>query len=130
MQDPVHGSFKVWLEGHLVYCDYAEGFNAAGVRAITEDILRVAAPVKKWVMLQRPEPSAGITYDAIELMYQSYVQLQRAGCLAVGLHENSIYVHSGRFRKDGELTMPIVIDKDIPKLMDFLNQTLAKNKIF
>ena len=129
MLETVHGKFSVYRQGNTVYCDYSEGFNIAGVKAITEEILRVAKPLKQWVLLQCPEPSAGITYDAIELMYQCYVTLQRAGCLAVGLHENSIYVHSGRFSKDGELRMPIVIDKDIPKLTDFLNQTLEKHNI-
>jgi hypothetical protein len=129
MLEPVHGKFSVYRQGNTVYCDYSYGFNAAGVKAITEEILSVAKPLKQWVLLQRPEPSAGITYDAIELMYQCYVSLQRAGCLAVGLHENSIFVHSGRFRKDGELTMPITINKDIPTLVDFLNQTLEKHNI-
>lgn len=129
MFEPVHGKFSVYWQGNTVYCDYSDGFNAKGVKAITEEILRVAKPLKQWVLLQRPEPSAGITYDAIELMYQCYVSLQRAGCLAVSLHENSIFVHSGRFRKDGELTMPIFIDKDIPTLVDFLNQTLEKHNI-
>ena len=112
MEVPIHGQFQVYSDGDLLYCDYSEGFNQAGVIAITQEILQAARPHRQWVLLQRPEPSAGITQDAIPIMYQGYLQLQEAGCLAVALVENSMFVRAGNFPKEGPLTMPIFIDKD------------------
>ena len=125
--DAAHGEFTVTSQGNFIYCDYSQGFNKEGVKAITTEILRVAQPHDQWVLLQRPAPSAGITVDAIPDMYQSYVKLQDAGCLAVGLHDNTIYVRAGKFDKNGPLTIPIVIDKDIPTLVEFLQNTLRQH---
>lgn len=129
MFEPIHGEYSIKLIGNIVYCDYSHGFNKAGVIAITEEMLRVAEPVKEWVMLQRPEPSAGITSDAIETMYRGYIKLQQSGCLGVGIVDNSIFVRAGNFPKDGPLTMPIHIHKDEKVLMAYLNDILRDNTL-
>jgi len=124
MHEPLHGEYSLSLQGQLVICDYSEGFNRTGVIALRDNILELVKPLKKWVLFQRPQPSAGVTQDAIGDMYQAYVRLQHAGCLAVGIVDNSIFVHAGNFPKNGELQIPIQINKDEAQLLAFLSTTL------
>ena len=128
MSQPVHGEFTVRMAGNIVYCDYSQGFNAAGINAIYSEILRVTEHCDAWVMLQRPAPSAGLTPEAIDAMYEGYIKLQNAGCLAVAVVDNSMFVHAVSFPRDGTLTLPFMIDKDEQALMEYLHKMREKKR--
>ena len=120
--DNAHGSYSLSLQGDTVYCDYADGFNLSGVRKLTIDILSLTGPLNAWVLFQRPTETAGITHDAIGEMMAGYVAFQQAGCKAVGIVENSIFVHAGSPHRPSNLTMPFMIDKDEAKIQHWLLQ--------
>ncbi|MDA8621020.1 hypothetical protein N9L48_00060 [Psychrosphaera sp.] len=119
-----HGVYSLRLEGHIVYCDYAEGFNIQGVIELKQDLLAITENLSYWVLYQLPEPSAGITQDAIIEMMNSYVELQKAGCLAVAIVERSQFVRAGSPFRPDQLTMPINIDKDADYLLEWLTAFL------
>lgn len=120
--DNAHGSYSLSLQCDTVYCDYADGFNLSGVRKLTLDILSLTASLNAWVLFQRPTETAGITHDAIGEMMAGYFAFQQAGCKAVGIVENSIFVHAGSPHRPSNLTMPFMIDKDEAKIQHWLSQ--------
>lgn len=108
--EPVHGHWELHLDGDVMVCHYGSGFNIAGVNAITRDMVALASSLDNWVLLQIPAADTGITFEAIEPMYHGYLALQAAGCLAVGIVDNSPFVRAGNFNGRPELSMPIRID--------------------
>lgn len=119
-----HGSYSLSLSQNTVSCDYSEGFNLHGVRELTRDILSLTAHLSEWVLFQRPTETAGITHDAIGEMMAGYLAFQQAGCKAVGIVENSIFVHAGSPHRPSNLTMPFMIDKDEEKIKHWLSGVL------
>ncbi|WP_026374532.1 hypothetical protein [Aestuariibacter salexigens] len=113
MHEPVHGKFSVEVDGNIIVNRYAEGFNQAGIRAVTDAILESARGLERWALLQLPEASAGLTGDSVPEMMRAYNRLQCAGCIAVAIHDNSMFVRAGYMVKDVEVSLPFLIDKDI-----------------
>jgi len=124
VQDSAHGNYSLSLQRQTVYCDYADGFNLSGVRKLTLDILSLTTSLNEWVLFQRPTESAGVTHDAIGEMMAGYLAFQEAGCKAVGIVENSIFVHAGSPHRPSSLTMPFMIDKDEAKVQHWLSRRL------
>ena len=122
-----HGVYSLRLEGNIVFCDYAEGFNIQGVIELKQELLALTSSLKYWVLYQLPESSAGITQDAIVEMMNSYVELQNTGCLAVAIVERSPFVRAGSPYRPEQLTMPININKDADYLYDWLVGFLPDN---
>ncbi|MFC3094493.1 hypothetical protein DRW07_13610 [Alteromonas sediminis] len=120
MQETAHGNFSIEVDGRLLINRYSEGFNIVGINALTSALLDAAKSLDKWVLLQLPEPSAGLTNDAIPVMLHAYNQLQKAGCVAVGLHDNSLFVRAGYTHKGITVTLPFLIDKEESKLRSWL----------
>lgn len=119
-----HGLYSLSLSQNTVSCDYSEGFNLHGVRELTRDVLSLTAHLNAWVLFQRPTETAGITHDAIGEMMAGYLAFQQAGCKAVGIVENSIFVHAGSPHRLSNLTMPFMIDKDEEKIKHWLSGVL------
>lgn len=119
-----HGSYSLSLSQNTVSCDYSDGFNLHGVRKLTRDILSLTAHLNAWVLFQRPTETAGITHDAIGEMMAGYFAFQQAGCKAVGIVENSIFVHAGSPHRPPNLTIPFMIDKDEEKIKHWLSGVL------
>ncbi|APE06259.1 MULTISPECIES: hypothetical protein [Alteromonas] len=119
-----HGLYSLSLSQNTVSCDYSEGFNLHGVRELTRDVLSLTAHLNAWVLFQRPTETAGITHDAIGEMMAGYLAFQQAGCKAVGIVENSIFVHAGSPHRPSNLTMPFMIDKDEEKIKHWLSGVL------
>ncbi|MDM7861470.1 hypothetical protein QTP81_12785 [Alteromonas sp. ASW11-36] len=126
---PNHGIYSLSIKQSLVTNDYSESFNIGGVEALIADLLEVTKDLDAWVLLQRPESNVGVTQDALIPMMQGYLKLQQAGCKAVGIVENSLFVHSGTPHNPAELTMPINIHKDEHYLREWLEKILKKIKI-
>ncbi|WP_100656399.1 hypothetical protein [Alteromonas flava] len=122
IKEPIHGRYQLHLSGVRLICDYAEGFNLPGVKRITNDMLQATTHLSSWVLLQRPEASAGITQEAIPAMMQGYVQLQNAGCKAVAIVDRSIFVHAGIPYHPRELIIPIRIEQNETKLIQWLDE--------
>ncbi|MCF4008416.1 hypothetical protein [Rheinheimera sp. UJ63] len=121
-----HGNYSLSVNGHVIFCDYSQGFNIEGVRKLTHDLLVLVSSMDEWVLFQNPDESAGIVHNAIVEMMSSYVKLQNAGCKAVAIVENSIFVNAGIRYHPKELTMPIRIDKDGKMLLAWLETELKK----
>lgn len=119
-----HGLYSLSLSQNTVSCDYSEGFNLHGVRELTRDVLSLTAHLNAWVLFQRPTETAGITHDAIGEMMAGYLAFQQAGCKAVGIVENSIFVYAGSPHRPSNLTMPFMIDKDEEKIKHWLSGVL------
>ncbi len=124
MKEPIHGKYTVEVSGNLLINRYSEGFNDAGIRALAAEILDKASQLKKWVLLQLPEESAGLIQSSIPVMFDAYLEFQNKGCLGVGIHKNSIFVGVGDFCEDPELTMPIRIDEDSENLKQWLESLI------
>lgn len=125
-KDTAHGHYSLSVSGQIIHCDYSQGFNIEGVRNLTDDILALVSGMDEWVLFQIPDESAGIVHNAIVEMMSSYVKLQNAGCKAVAIVENSIFVHAGSRYHPKELTIPIRIDKDGAILLEWLEKRLQK----
>ncbi|MDP5131322.1 MAG: hypothetical protein NWQ54_10575 [Paraglaciecola sp.] len=121
-----HGHYSLSVKGQIIHCDYSQGFNIEGVRALTQAILALVSNMDNWVLFQNPDESAGIAHNAIIEMMTSYVTLQNAGCQAVAIVENSIFVNAGIRYHPKALTMPIRIDKDGEMLLAWLETRLQK----
>lgn len=119
-----HGHFELSLEGCIVHCHYSDGFNQAGIQELANAVLSIASSLERWVLFQHPDPSAGITNDAIETMMDSYLAFQQAGCLAAAVVENSPFVYAGKGRQPEALTMPIKIHKDSELLLNWLRSVI------
>ena len=123
-QESIYGTYRLNLKEQMVYCEYFDGCNIAGVKSITDAILALTSELDSWVLYQKPDASAGIANDAIVTMMDGYVAFQNAGCKAVALVDNSIFVRAGIPYHPDELTMPIRIDKDEGLLFDWLMRKL------
>ncbi|WP_372628045.1 hypothetical protein [Arsukibacterium sp.] len=126
--DVAHGNYTLSVDGKIIHCDYSQGFNIEGVKKLTYDILELASGMEEWGLFQNPDESAGIVDNAIKEMMSSYVKLQNAGCRAVAIVENSIFVHAGVRYHPTELTIPIRIDKDGEMLQTWLKTELQKSR--
>lgn len=123
--EPVHGTYSLEKKENLIICRYSEGFNLAGIKALINDILLLTSGFERWALYQKPDSSAGIVHNAIEEMMNGYVQFQNAGCVAVGIQENSIFVRAGTPHRPHSLHMPIKIDKSEAELITWLQQSLV-----
>lgn len=123
-KEAAHGSYALSFSEGVLYCDYSDGFNKAGVKKLVAEMLSMMSHESHWVLYQKPEPSAGITHDAIKDMMAGYVALQNAGCQAVAIVENSVFVTAGIPYHPDELTMPIKIDKDERLLLEWVKEFL------
>ena len=119
-----HGTYVLALQGQMVVCDYAGSFNLAGVEALIRDVLALTQHLPRWVLFQRPEPSAAVTFDAIEPMMNGYLAFQQAGCLAVAIVERSFFVHAGKPYRPAALTLEIRIKPDEDELLLWLQDQL------
>jgi|GEM_PF-2025625 len=126
--EPVHGTYSLEKRDNLIVCFYSEGFNLAGVKAITNDILKLAKDLDMWVLYQKPDSTAGIVHNAIEEMMNGYVRFQNAGCVAAAIQENSIFVRAGSPHRPPSLKMPIRIDKSEEELLLWLRTHLSNNQ--
>lgn len=124
--DAPHGNYSLSVDGQMIHCNYSQGFNIEGVKKLTEDILALVSYLDEWVLFQNPDESAGIAENAITEMMSSYVKLQNAGCKAVAIVANSIFVYAGIRYHPKELTMPMRIDKDADMLLAWLETELQK----
>lgn len=127
--EPIHGTYSLEKRENLIICFYSEGFNLAGVKALTNDILALANGLELWALYQKPDSTAGIVHDAIEEMMNGYVKLQNAGCVAVAIQENSIFVRAGTPHRPPTLRMPIKIDKSEEDLLLWLQKHLPHSQI-
>ena len=126
--EPIHGTYSLEKRGNLIVCFYSEGFNLAGVKAITNDILALAEDLDLWALYQKPDSTAGIVHNAIKAMMDGYVRFQNAGCVAAAIQENSIFVRAGTSHRPHTLKMPIKIDKSEEELLLWLQAQLSVNE--
>lgn len=127
--EPIHGTYSLEKRENLIICFYSEGFNLAGVKALTNDILALAKDLDLWALYQKPDSTAGIVHNAIEEMMNGYVRFQQAGCVAAAIQENSIFVRAGTPHRPPTLRMPIKIDKSEEELLLWLQKHLPRNQI-
>ncbi|MDB2331503.1 hypothetical protein N9V74_07335 [Alteromonas sp.] len=123
--EPVHGTYSLEKQQDLIICRYSDGFNLAGVKALINDILVLARDLDRWALYQKPDNSAGVVHNAIDEMMNGYVQFQNAGCVAVAIQENSIFVRAGTPYRPISLHMPIRIEKSEVELVTWLEQSLV-----
>ncbi len=120
----LHGEFTVELIDNVVHVYPKGGFNAQGIQALQQEIVKIAPKSTPWALFEHPIDEAGLTPEAVESIIQSYLSLERLNCKAIALEICQTWL--GVFQKEivGAVKIPVFLDADKEKLSNLLEQVL------
>jgi len=116
------------VEGRIIHNYPVGGFNAEGIKAVTDAIIDIAPSKGHWALFEHPKKDAGLTPDGLEASQMMYEIFIENGCVAIALEIGCTF--GGVLDREvlHDLPVPTMTGQDETNIEAFLQAELNKHK--
>lgn len=123
-----HGNYQLMVEGRIIHNYPVGGFNAEGIKSLTDAIVDIAPANGHWALFEHPKVNAGLTPDGVEAIKMMYEILIEHGCVAIALEIGFTFGNVLERKVLQHLVVPTMTGLEEEKIEAFLTAELDKSK--